>query len=95
MILISNKSFLHIRHCIENSISCKAFFCIIFDEVDEYIRKYDTTKYLGLFHSDEKHERIFDRIRYLITLKNIISDVYSHKFKKISINWDVNLLLDT
>ena len=43
---------------------------IIFDIVDEYIRKYDETKYLALFHSDEQHERIFDRIRYLIMLKS-------------------------
>ena len=32
---------------------------IIFDEVNGHIRKYDSTKYLGLFHSDEKYERIF------------------------------------
>ena len=32
----------------------------IFDKADGYIRKYDTTKYLVLFHSDEKYERIFD-----------------------------------
>ena len=28
--------------------------------------KYNVAKYLLLFHSDEKYERIFDRIRYLI-----------------------------
>ena len=58
-------------------------FCIIFDEVDGYIRKYDGTKYLALFHSDENKETIFngtshsdenketifDRVRYLILLK--------------------------
>ena len=35
---------------------------IIFDKVDEYIGKYDRTKYLELFHSDEKNERMLDRI---------------------------------
>ena len=49
---------------------------IIFDKVEGYIRKYDRTKYLALFHPDEKYERIFDRIRNLITLKGDISDVY-------------------
>ena len=34
---------------------------IIFDEVDEYLRKYDKTKYLALFHS-EKFDRIFNKI---------------------------------
>ena len=29
----------------------------IFDKVDECIRKYDKTKYLGLFHFDEKYEK--------------------------------------
>ena len=41
---------------------------IIFDKVDGYIKKYDRTKYLALFHSDEKYERIFDRIKYLFIL---------------------------
>ena len=55
-------------------------FCIIFDG---YVSKYDGTKYLALFHSDENKETIFngtshsdesketifDRVRYLILLK--------------------------
>ena len=28
---------------------------IIFDKLDGYIRKHNRTKYLTLFHSDEKH----------------------------------------
>ena len=31
---------------------------IIFDKVDQYITKYDSNKYLALFHSDEKYEKI-------------------------------------
>ena len=45
---------------------------IIFDKVDGCMRKYDSTKYLALFHSAEKYERNFDRIRYLIMLKSNI-----------------------
>ena len=38
---------------------------IIFDMVDGYVRKYDRTKYLALFHFDKQDEKIFDTIRYL------------------------------
>ena len=31
-------------------------FRIIFDKVEECIRKYDSTKYLALFHFNEKYE---------------------------------------
>ena len=67
---------------------------IIFDNVDEYIRKYDSTKYVALFYSDEKYEKVFDRIRYLIMLKRNISDVYSHKYTKIKMNSDDDLPLE-
>ena len=50
----------------------------------------DSTKYQALFHSDEKYERISDRIRYFIMLKSNISDVYSHK----SVNSDDDLPLE-
>ena len=33
--------------------------------VDGYVRKYDRTKYLALFHFDKQDEKIFDTIRYL------------------------------
>ena len=36
--------------------------CIILDKLDGYIKKYDSTKYLTLFHSYLNYERIFDRI---------------------------------
>ena len=61
---------------------------IIFDKVDEYVKKYNSTKYLTLFHSGEKYERVFGRIRYLIMLKSNISEVYSHKYTKIKTNSD-------
>ena len=52
------------------------------------------TLYLALFHSDEKHEKTFDRIRYLIMLKGNISDLYSHRHTKIIINSGDDLLLE-
>ena len=39
---------------------------IVFDKVNGYIRKYDGSKYLELFHSDETYERMFDRISILL-----------------------------
>ena len=60
---------------------------IIFDKVDGYIRKYDSTKYIELFYSDEKHERMFDRISYLIMLARNISEVYSFRFTIIKITY--------
>ena len=53
-------------------------FRIVFNKVEEYIRKY-SSKYLALFHSNKKYERIFDRVRYLIMLKSNISDFCSKK----------------
>ena len=46
-------------------------------------------KYVGLFQSDEKYEKI--RIRYHIMLKSNILEVYSHKYMKTKIE-SVNYL---
>ena len=67
---------------------------IIFDNIDRYIRKYNGTKSLTLFDSDAKYERCFDRVSYLIMLKNIYSSVYFQKFVKTKINSDNNLPLE-
>ena len=67
---------------------------IIFEKVDGYVRKYDTTKFLGLFHSNEKYETIFEKIRYLVLLKKNVSDVYPHKYLKIKIDSDDGVLLE-
>ena len=50
---------------------------IIFDKIYGYLRKYDGTNPLALFHYDGKHERISDRIRYLIMLKSNTLDFSS------------------
>ena len=46
---------------------------IRFDKIDEFIRIYDVSKYLVLLGS-EKYV-IYNRIRYLISLKSVIADV--------------------
>ena len=68
------------------------FIRIICDKVDGFIRKYDKTKYPGLFHSYEKYEIIFERVRYLIVLKSNMSDVYYQQYMKIKINFDEDYL---
>ena len=45
---------------------------IRFDKIDGFIRIYDGTRYLKLFDS-EKYDAIYDKIRYLISLKNCIN----------------------
>ena len=42
---------------------------ISFDKIDRFIRVYDGTRYLVLFGS-EKYDSIYNRIRYLISLKS-------------------------
>lgn len=51
------------------------------------------TKYIALFYSDGKFEKVFDKIRYNIMLKRNISDVFSHKYMEIKIISDIDLRL--
>ena len=77
---------LHTKFCMVQS-----HLCIIFDKVDGYIRKYDKTKYLSLFHPGEKHERIFERIRSYYVEKH-----YSRRlFPKIKINVSLEKIIKT
>ena len=48
----------------------------------KYITKYGT-KYLALPHSNRKYERIFNRFRYFIMLKNNITDIYPIKYMEM------------
>ena len=48
---------------------------IRFDKIDRFIRIYDGTRYLTLFGS-EKFDAIYDRIRYLISLKSGITYIF-------------------
>ena len=58
---------------------------IRFDKIDKSIRIYDASRYLTLFVS-EKYDAIYNRIRYLISLKNGITDIFSHYFAKIKVD---------
>ena len=94
-ILLNEKSYnnISIYHATYKTSYDQKPFCIILYKVDGYIRKHDSTKYLALFRSDEKYERIFDRIRYLIIWKSNISDVYFHKYTNIKTYSNNNLPL--
>ena len=58
---------------------------IRFYKIDEFIRTYDGTRYLTLFDS-EKYDAIYNRIRYLISLKSGITFIFSHYFAKIKVD---------
>ena len=49
---------------------------IRFDKVDGFIRVYDGTRHLVLFGA-ENYDSIYNRIRYLIGIKNGITHVFS------------------
>ena len=51
-------------------------FRIRFDQTDGFIRIYDVIRYLTLFRSEE-YEAIYNRIRYLISLKSDITYIFS------------------
>ena len=57
---------------------------IMFNKVKELIRDYDGTKYL-VFFVLEKYDVIYDRIRYIIGLKNGIKYVFPYNYAKTKI----------
>ena len=57
---------------------------IRFEKIDGFIIFYDATRYLTLFGS-EKYDTICNRIRYLISIKSAITDIYSHYYPKIKV----------
>ena len=58
---------------------------IRFDKIDGFIRVYDGTRYLVLFGS-EKYDSIYDRIRYLISVKSGITYIISHDYATIKVH---------
>ena len=58
---------------------------ISFDEVDGFIRVYDGTRYLVLFGL-EKYDAIYNMIRYTISQKIGITDIFSHNYARIKID---------
>ena len=59
--------------------------CIRFDKIDGFIRACDRTRYLVLF-SPEKYHAIYNRIRYLIGVKNDITYIIYHDNVKIKVD---------
>ena len=58
---------------------------IRFDKIDGFIWIYDGTTELTLFGS-EKYDTIYNRIRYVISLKSGITYIFSHYFTKIKVD---------
>ena len=54
---------------------------IRFDKIDAFIRIYDGARYLTFFGS-EKYKAIYDRIGYLISLKEVASHIFFLFFYK-------------
>ena len=58
---------------------------IRFDKIDGIIRIYDESRNLTLFGT-KKYDTIYDKIRYLISLKSNITHIFSHYFAKIKVD---------
>ena len=58
---------------------------IRFNEIDGFVRIYDEARYLTLFGS-EKYDAIYDRIRYLLSLKSGVTYIFSHYFAQIKVD---------
>ena len=55
------------------------------NKIDGFIRVYDGTRYLILY-GPKKYDTIYNRIRYLISQKSGITDVFSNNYDKIKID---------
>ena len=58
---------------------------IRFNKIDGFVRVYDGTTYLVLFRS-EKYDSIYNRIRYIISVKSGITYVISYNYAKIKVD---------
>ena len=58
---------------------------IRFNKIDEFIKVYDGTRYLVLFGS-EKYDFIYNRIRYIISIKSGIIHIIFHNYAKIKVD---------
>ena len=63
------------------------------NKINGFIRVYDKAKYLQLFCL-EKYDTIYDRIRYLISLKSGITYVFLICYAKIKIDLIILCLVD-
>ena len=55
------------------------------NKTDQFIGTYNGTRYLVLF-GPEKYDAIYNRIRYLLSLKTSIRYVFSHYCTKIKVD---------
>ena len=55
-----------------------------FYKIDGFIRIYDGTNYLALFDS-EKYDAIYNRMRCIISLKSVITYIFSQFYKSQSL----------
>ena len=58
---------------------------IRFDKIDGFIRIYDGNRYLTLFGT-KKYDAVYDKTRYLVSLKSSITYISSHYFSKIKVD---------
>ena len=58
---------------------------IRFNKIDGFVRVYDGIRYLVLFRS-EKYDSIYNRIRYIISVKSGITYVISYNYAKIKVD---------
>ena len=56
-----------------------------FDKIDGFIKIYDGSKYLILL-GPEKNDAIYNKIKYLISLKSSITYIFCHYFAKIKVD---------
>ena len=72
---------------------CEKLLHISFDNVYGYFEKDGRTGYLSSKSIDEKYQKMFENIKYLIQQKSNIPDVYYYGSIKITINSDDDLPL--
>ena len=90
-ILLDKKSYKTYKTILIYDISYKTLMSakqlhIWFEKIDWFIKIYDGIRYLVLFVS-EKHNAIYNRIKYLISDKSGITDSINYNFAKIRIAW--------
>ena len=74
--------------------------CINFNKINGFIEDNNWGKYLTLIPNDEnkyilkRYGKIWNKIEYLINLKNNNSDNYDDKYMKINFNSDDTLSLE-
>ena len=94
-ILVDEKSY---ENILVSNISYKSLIYskplrIRFDKIDGFIRVYDGTRYLVLLRS-EKHDPVYNRIRYLISVKSGITYIISHNYANIRVDSHNSLPLE-